>query len=149
MDPERKDAIIRFDASGRAVKVTKHPLSAVSESTEIGLHVAVNGLGRIYASGITGYVYIFTPEGKYVSRFGGRGNSAGSITQASHIAVDGRGRVYVCMWGGIKVFDADGAPLGAIEAIAIDNHDRLFALQRGSIAMFELPGGYGGRATCT
>ncbi|HVZ40160.1 MAG TPA: hypothetical protein VHI13_12855 [Candidatus Kapabacteria bacterium] len=146
VDPESRDAIIRFDAAGRAVKVMKHPISTVSESTEMGLHVAVNGLGRIYASGITGYIYIFTPEGTYLNRFGGRGSSAGSITRASHIAVDGRGRVYVCTWGGIKVFDADGAPLGTIEAkgsidaIAIDNHDQLFALQRGSIAKYELPG---------
>ena len=53
-------------------------------------------------------VFKFSPEGKFLNRFGGSGDQPGQFRAAHAIAVDGKGRVFVSDIKGIQVFDSDG-----------------------------------------
>jgi DNA-binding beta-propeller fold protein YncE len=104
-----RDDIVRFDPSGRVSKVVRAAVSGQTDESELDLRVAVDGLGNIYALGtFTSSVFKFTPEGRYVNRFGGRGEQPGQFRAPHAIAVDNQGRVYVSDSKGVQVFDKDG-----------------------------------------
>ncbi len=87
---------------------------------ELDSHVAADGLGNMYIVGSFNYLVLkFSPDGKFVNRFGGRAenpnsNEPGKLSTPNAIAVDGYGRVYVSDFWDIKVFDSDGAYLKKI-----------------------------------
>ena len=54
-------------------------------------------------------VFRFSPEGKYLARFGGQGREPGQYGPPSAIATDPRGRVYVCeSFDRLHVYEPDG-----------------------------------------
>ncbi|HEX8394639.1 MAG TPA: NHL repeat-containing protein [Longimicrobium sp.] len=128
--------------------LASHELKTVVGDDDVWAErVAVAGDGRLYVlDQRTGEVYRLTPEGRFVDRFGGRGEGAGSLQSPMDLAVDGRGRVYVSD-SGIQVFDPEGRHLGgfgghaAIFGLAISDRDDLFASDRNAhqIARFRLP----------
>jgi DNA-binding beta-propeller fold protein YncE len=104
-----RDDIVRFDAAGRVTKVIRAAVSGQTDESELDLRVAVDGLGNIYALGtFTDSVFKFTPDGRFVNRFGGRGEQPGQFRAPHAIAVDNQGRVYVSDFKGVQVFDKDG-----------------------------------------
>ena len=104
-----RDDIVRFDSSGNAIKTIREAISSASGDSELNTRVAVDGLGNIYALGtFNSAVFKFTSDGKFVNRFSGPGDQPGQVRAPSSIAVDGKGRVYICDIKGIQVFDADG-----------------------------------------
>jgi hypothetical protein len=110
------------------------------------LRVAVDGTGNIFAlyalGGVNGEhwyddedlaVFRFSPEGKYVNRFGGGGHEPGQFGVPSGIAVDNQSRVYVCeTFNKIHVYTADGRYLQtlkaphSVEAMAFDSQNNLY-----------------------
>ena len=103
------DNIVRFNSSGNATLTIPKAISTVADRAELDTSVAVDGLGNIYALGsFTSAVFKFSPEGKFLNRFGGSGDQAGQFRAAHAIAVDGKGRVLVSDIKGIQVFDSDG-----------------------------------------
>lgn len=110
------DQIVRFDPAGKTTLVIRKAVSSQSDRPEPMLHIAVDGLGNIYAmSTFANTVYKFTVDGKYVSRFGGEGDEPGQFRMPASIAVDGQGRVYVSDFRGIQVFDPTGRYIGLIK----------------------------------
>jgi DNA-binding beta-propeller fold protein YncE len=104
-----RDDIVRFDAAGRVVKVIKSAISGQTDSSELQTRVAVDGAGNIYALGtFSNAVFKFSPDGRFVNKFGGEGSGAGQFRAPLSIAVDHRGRVYVSDFKGVQVFDGDG-----------------------------------------
>jgi DNA-binding beta-propeller fold protein YncE len=104
-----RDDIVRFDASGKVVRVIRNAVSSNSDGPELSMKIAVDGLGNIYALGSTqDTIFKFAPDGRFVTRFGGRGGEPGQLRAPHGIAVDGRGRVYVSDSKGIQVFDSNG-----------------------------------------
>ncbi|MCP4541283.1 MAG: hypothetical protein GY832_29475 [Chloroflexi bacterium] len=113
-----RDDIVRFDAQGNTILTIPAAISEQSGDKELDTRVAVDGLGNIYALGsFNDAVFKFTPDGKFVSRFGSKGNDPGQFRAPRAIAVDGQGRVYVGDSKGVQVFDADGR---YIDVIAVD-----------------------------
>jgi hypothetical protein len=111
-----RDDIVRFDAQGNAVLTIQSAISEQSGDSELDTRVAADGLGNIYALGtFNNAVFKFTPEGKFVNRFGGGGDEPGQFRAPFSIAVDGQGRVYVGDFKGIQVFDGDGRYLDLIK----------------------------------
>lgn len=103
------DDIVRFDSSGRTTRVIKKAISGQTDRSELNMRVAVDGLGNIYALGTFNEAVLkFTPEGRFVNKFGGSGEGAGQFRAAHAIAVDGQGRVYVSDFKGVQVFDGEG-----------------------------------------
>ncbi|MGZ5437835.1 MAG: hypothetical protein ACXWID_18480 [Pyrinomonadaceae bacterium] len=103
------DNVVRFNSSGNATLTIPKAISTIADRAELDTRVAVDGLGNIYALGrFAEAVFKFSPEGKFLNRFGGAGNEAGQLRAAHTIAVDGKGRVFVSDIKGIQVFDSNG-----------------------------------------
>ena len=114
------DNVMRFNSSGNATLTIPKAISTVADRSELNTRVAVDGLGNIYALGtFAEAVFKFSPEGKFLNRFGGGGDGAGQLRAAQAIAVDGKGRVFVSDIKGIQVFDSDGRYLTVFKADGI------------------------------
>jgi streptogramin lyase len=76
--------------------------------------IAVDGTGHIYVlDSQEDAILRFAPDGRFINRFGGRGNQPGQLRGPHAIAVDGQGRVYVSDFGrAVEVFDGGGRYIG-------------------------------------
>lgn len=100
--------------------------------------VAVAGTGDVYVlDRVSDEIYRFGPDGRFMDRFGGRGEGAESTSSPEDVAIDGRGRVYVSDLGeGIRVFDAGGRYIGefggreVVFGLEIDDRDQVFGAFR-------------------
>lgn len=142
-----RDDIVRFDSNGTVVKTLPAAISSVSGDSELSMRVAIDGLGNIYALGrFNNAVFKFTPEGKFVNRFGGAGDQPGQLRAAYCIAVDGKGRVYVGDTKGIQVFDENGRYLtvfkseGSPSGMVFNDNNELFVVARDHVVKFALRG---------
>jgi DNA-binding beta-propeller fold protein YncE len=111
--------------------------------------LAVSGAGDVYvADRVSGEVYRLDPGGRFVDRFGGRGDRPDNLRSPADLALDGRGRLYVSDLGtGIKVFSADGHFLDAfggsavVFGLAVTDRNELYAAYRNDhqVVKFRLP----------
>jgi len=109
------DTIVRFNQDGGVMMTISRAINSISDDAELDAKIAVDGVGNIYALGIFNEtVYKFSPNGKYISRFGGEGDEEGQFSAAYVLAVDNQGRIYVSDMKGIQVFDANGRYLDLI-----------------------------------
>jgi sugar lactone lactonase YvrE/DNA-directed RNA polymerase subunit RPC12/RpoP len=110
------DDIIRLNAEGKVVQTIRKAISTVADRSELNTRLAIDGLGNIYALGsFTSGVFKFSPDGKFLNRFGGSGSQPGQLNSVNGIAVDGKGRVFVSDSKGIQVFDSDGRYLAVFK----------------------------------
>jgi hypothetical protein len=135
-----------WTASGSADVVHLSRTGAVLRRTDLQQSVddaaparlVVSGKGEVYAlDRWTFEIYRLDAAGKFVDRFGGKGDGPEQFRWATDLAIDGRGRVYVTDVGrGIRVFDAAGHfvdSFGGREVVfgmAFDDHDGLYTAQR-------------------
>lgn len=109
------DNIVRFDANGKVIQTINDVFSSQTDENEMIMTVAVDGLGNIYALGaINEEVFKYSPQGKFITRFGSSGDEPGQFRAVEDIAVDGQGRVYVSDIKGVQVFDPNGRYLATI-----------------------------------
>ena len=134
---KNSDDIVRFDAQGNTILTMYEAISSQSGESELAIRVAVDGLGNIYALGtFNSGVFKFTPDGKFVTRFGSAGGEPGQFRAPHSIAVDGQGRVYVSDSKGVQIFDAGGRYLDLIEVdgpafgLAFNDRNELFVAVR-------------------
>ena len=140
-----RDDIVRFGPNGQVANTIRAAISSASGDSELDTRVAVDGLGNIYALGtFNAAVFKFTPQGKFVTQFGGAGEQPGQFRAADSIAVDGKGRVFVGDVKGIQVFDNNGRYLqvfksegGASSMVFIDNNE-LFVVGRRHVIKYTL-----------
>jgi ribosomal protein L7/L12 len=143
----RGETILRFDGQGALDLTIPAAISTVSGDSELDARLAVDGLGNIYALGtFNNAVFKFSPEGKFITRFGSDGDEPGQFRAPSAIAVDGKGRVYVSDFKGIQVFDSEGRYLDKIDGegfvfgLWIANNNQLFAVSnQPKVYIYNLP----------
>jgi len=140
-----RDDLVRFDSEGKVTRTIRGAISTVADRSELDTRVAVDGLGNIYALGtFTNAVFKFSPEGKFLNRFGGQGQQAGQFSAAHAIAVDGKGRVFVSDTKGVQVFDADGRylsvfkPEGVASGMIFTDQNELLVVARTKVFKFAL-----------
>ncbi len=138
-----RDDLVRFDSSGRVIRTIPAAISSASGDSELNTRVAIDGAGNIYALGtFNEAVFKFTPEGRFVNRFGGSGDQPGQMRAASALAVDGKGRVFVSDIKGIQVFDANGRFLrmfkneGAASGLVFNDRGELFVAAREQVIKY-------------
>ena len=136
----RGDNIVRFDSNGRTVRTIRDAISQQTDSAELETRVAVDGLGNIYALGtFNNAVFKFTPEGKFINKFGGSGDQPGQFRAPDAIAVDGQGRVYVSDINRVQVFDANGRYIdqfkagGVASGMVFNDKNELFVASRSKV----------------
>ena len=140
------DDIVRFDAHGSAVKTIKEAISSVTDRSELNHRVAIDGSGNIYALGtFNSAVFKFSPDGKYMNKFGGDGDKPGQFRAPQAIAVDGKGRVYVSDIKGVQIFDADGRFLqvfrpggGGASGMVFNDKNEMFVVDRTKVVKVAL-----------
>lgn len=140
--------LVQFDPFGKVTRVITSVVSDQTDLAERELHLAVDGLGNLYALSRYSYaVFKFSPEGKFVNRFGSRGNSAQPdqfSLGVSAIAVDNQGRVFVVDSNRVLVFTAEGRYLAtfAIDssayAMVFDDKNGLWLAESDKVSKFDL-----------
>jgi DNA-directed RNA polymerase subunit RPC12/RpoP len=108
--------LIKLDPSGDQLWRQVGFIAQIDKKiTSSGERLAVDGIGYTYVVNQSGgQVYKFDPDGKYVDRFGGRGDGPGQLSSPSSIAIDPKGRIFINNSGSIDIFDADGNYLDEI-----------------------------------
>jgi len=131
------DDIVRFDSSGNAVRTIAKAISSASGRSELNMRVAIDGLGNIYALGtFNNAVFKFGPDGRFINRFGGKGDKSGQFRAPQAIAVDGKGRVFVSDINGVQIFDGDGRYVnefkveGSASGMVFNDNNELFIASR-------------------
>jgi hypothetical protein len=142
---KNRDDIVRFNSSGQVVRTIRAAISSVTDDSELDTHVAVDGLGNIYALGtFSNAVFKFSPDGRFITRFGDEGDQPGQFRAPSAIAVDGKGRVYVSDFKGIQVFDGNGRylkvfdPAGTASGMIFNDRNELFIAARKHVLKYSL-----------
>ena len=134
------EVLLRLDANGTVLARYPNPVSAQTPkrpANAMTIKPAMDGLGNIFLLNTDDYaIYKFTPDGKFVNKFGSVGTGVGQFESwAHHIAVDNQSRVYVTDFKGIKVFDSNGAYMdsmsdsfarGAVEMRISDKNEIYF-----------------------
>jgi DNA-directed RNA polymerase subunit RPC12/RpoP len=142
------DELVLIGGDGRAARRTHRFVSSLLDKRlEVeALRVAAGAGGEAYAlyaiGGVSGEhwyddediaVFRFSPESKYLSRFGGQGREPGQYGPPTALAADARGRVYVCeSFDKVHVYEPDGRYVRtlkvphAVEALAFDAQDNLY-----------------------
>src|SRR5437763_12404229 len=138
-----RDDIARLDSSGRVTRVIRAAISGQTDESELNARVACDGTGQIYALGtFNNAVFKFSPDGKFLTQFGGDGDQPGQFRAPDSIAVDNQGRVYVGDFKGVQVFDANGRYIGLIKVhgaasgLAFDDKNNLWVVARAQVYRF-------------
>ncbi len=114
------ETLLRFDSSGRLQWVVEDAVSSASGDSELDSHAAADGLGNIYVLGtFNNGVFKFSPEGKFLARWGSAGDEAGQLRAPNAIAVDGQARVFVSDIRGIHIFESDGRFVRTIQDVRV------------------------------
>jgi hypothetical protein len=112
------DQVVRFGANDEVELTISEAVSGQTGRNELNLRLAVDGLGNIYVMGrINRVVCKFSPDGRFINRFGSTGDEPGQFRAITAIAVDGQGRVYVSDIKGVQVFDENGRYLETFSTI--------------------------------
>lgn len=141
-----RDDLVRFDRDGQVTNVIKGIISSQTDNLALNNKLAVDTQGNIYVldTEFENAVFKFSPQGKYLNRFGSQGNGKGQWNVAWSIATDSHGRVYVGETDGILVFDATGSYVDTIangqasaDDMAFDAQDHLWVVTRDQVNEFQ------------
>jgi streptogramin lyase len=139
------DNIVRIDRSGQTSKVIHSAVSGQTDRSELEIRVAVDGLGNVYGLGtFNDAVFKFSPDGRFLTQFGGDGDEPGQFRAPGAIAVDDQGRVYVADFKGVQVFDPNGRYLntikvkGAASGLAFNGRGELLVVARTHVFKFNV-----------
>ena len=132
---KNRDDLIRFDRNGQISLLVENAIRNVTDDSEMEMKVAVDGTGNIYALAYFNEgVFVFAPDGKYISRFGSRGDAEGQFTSPRAIAVDNLGKIYIADFPGVMIYASDGRYLdtlpvgGAVMGMAFDDQNNLYVV---------------------
>jgi ribosomal protein L7/L12/outer membrane protein assembly factor BamB len=140
-----RDDLIRFDQNGGIDLWVQNAIANVTGDSEMDMRVAVDGSGNIYdLAYFNESVFIFSPEGKYISRFGSRGDEDGQFTSPRSIAIDNLGKVYIADFPGVMIYASDGRYLdtlqvnGAVMGMTFDDQNNLYTVVNNQVLRFDL-----------
>lgn len=116
-----QDDLARLDSAGK--EIAYYPQIITSRpggKAPFRLKVAVDGLGTIFVlQDDEGAVYKYTPDGKFVTKFGAKGKLPDQFdTGVNLIAVDNQSNVYVNDWSQLFIFDANGRFIKTIDVFS-------------------------------
>ena len=140
---QSRDDVVKISPSGEVRQVIRAAVSGQTDRSELSIRVAADGVGNVYALGeFNDAVFKFSPEGRFLTRFGGDGDEPGLFRAPSAIAVDNQGRVYVADFKGVQVFDPNGRYIdvikvkGAASGFAFNDRGELLVVARTAVWKF-------------
>jgi streptogramin lyase len=139
-----QDNVVKLDSSGQVKQGIEKAVSGQTDRSELSIRVAADGVGNVYALGeFNDAVFKFSPEGRFMTRFGGDGDEPGLFRAPGAIAVDNQGRVYVADFKGVQVFDPNGRYLelikvkGAASGLVFNDKNELLVVARTAVYKFQ------------
>lgn len=130
-------AFVRLDQDGQVNLYVERPVRGQTGEPANIVDITRDGLGNMYAlDSFSDLVFIFDREGKYINRFGGKGDQPGQLSSPRALAADGQGHIYVGDSDGVQVFDSNGRHLNSIEcsrsifSMDVDDQGYLYVLDR-------------------
>ena len=131
-----------FDLQGRLIGELGHGKGSAEGQFLFPTYASVDKQGNVYITDtLNSRVQVFDAEGKYVKRFGERGNSWGMFDKPKGVATDTFGNVYIVDsgWSNVQIFNQKGQVLlffggrgpypGMLQnpsPIAIDGKNRIY-----------------------
>ncbi len=110
------DDILKFSPDGELEFVLREAISSQSGDSELDTQVAVDGAGNIFAYGsFNGSFFKFSPNGRFLNRFGSEGDHPGQFTSPASFCTDRMGRIWVSDFNDLIVFDNDGTYLATFQ----------------------------------
>jgi len=104
-----RDDIIKFAPDGSIDFVIREAISSQTGDSELDTDISVDGMGNIFAYGsFNESVFKFSPQGRFLNRFGSDGDRPGQFTSPSSMCTDPQGRLWVSDFGDLIVFDNNG-----------------------------------------
>lgn len=147
------EELVQINSSGKTVRRVAgfHSRAAETEIPPHAIRLAVDGASNIFAVYALGDVYgeysyddedlmtfKFTPEGKYVNKFGGEKGMPAAI------AVDNQSRVYIATsHDGVRVYNNNGNEIKTVAAspwltsFALDRENNLYVLTNEKVIKFK------------
>lgn len=129
------DDLALLNADGSVDWIIQDAIESIAGESELSSYLSGDGLGNFYLAGsfVSG-VFKYSPDGKYLNRFGSGGDDTGQFRAINAIAVDSQGRIYVSDIKGILVFSPDGQYLrtinvpGVVFGMDFGQDDRLYTV---------------------
>ncbi|OPL19394.1 MAG: hypothetical protein AVO35_10945 [Candidatus Aegiribacteria sp. MLS_C] len=110
------DDILRFHPDGSLDFVLREAVSTQGGEWEMDPSVIVDGGGNIFVYGsFNGSFFKFSPNGRFLDRFGSSGDRPGQFTSPVGFCTDPMGRVWVSDFGDLLVFGNDGTYLATLD----------------------------------
>jgi hypothetical protein len=143
--------LIRLDANGQTIWRQVDFIEKIDKDAPSGiLKLAVDGLGNSYTIAMNGgTVYKYGPEGVYLDRFGGKGESDSQFQSPQNISIDGQGHVYITDTNGVLIFDTNGnfinllpwdPNLGVMRDAVVDSSGNIIVVTiKGQVAKYPSP----------
>ena len=129
------DDLAVLNPDGTIEWMVKDAIESVAGESELSAYLGGDGLGNFYLAGsFVSSVFKYSPDGKYLNRFGSGGDDTGQFRAINAIAVDSRGRIYISDIKGIMVFNPDGQYLrtinvpGVVFGMDFGQDDRLYTI---------------------
>ncbi len=111
-----RDDIIKYSPDGSIDFLLEAAISGQSGDSELDTDITVDGFGNIFAYGsFNGSVFKFSPDGRFLNRFGSDGDRPGQFTSPSCFCTDPQGRLWVSDFGDMIVFDNNGTYLDTFD----------------------------------
>ena len=136
-----RDDLVRFSAQGKIASTIPSFISGQTGDLALDNYIAVDGLGKIFALS-DGVIYVFSPDGKYLNKFGSIGDQPGQFNSPSAISVDGQDQVYIGDMDTVHVYSADGRfitdfPLqSSAGSMVLDEQGNLWVLGGGKVTEY-------------
>ena len=138
-----RDDLIQFDGQGQITATLPSFISGQTGDLALDIDIAVDGLGKIFALSENA-VYVFSPDGRFLNKFGSEGDQPGQFSWPSAIAVDGQDRVYIGDTQMIHVYSADGRFIDefptqdSVTSMVVDEQGNLWVLGGGRVTQYVL-----------
>ncbi len=142
-----RDDLVRFDGAGQVTQVVRGIISDQTGDPEGDNRPALDGLGNLYIAGgdFEPAVYKFTPEFKFVTRIGSKGEAPGQFSSLRAIAVDNQGRIFVADSRRVQVFESNGRYLDQFQVdeapntMVFNDKNELFVLTSAQVLKIGIP----------
>ena len=140
-----RDDLVMFNPQGKIALTIQSFISGQTGDLALDTYLAVDGLGNIYALSDS-VIYKFSPDGKYVNKFGSMGDQPGQFHFPNAIAVDGQGNIFVSDMDNIDIFSSDGRFVTSFptqssgDMMAFDQKGALWVVSRDKVTEYKVSG---------
>jgi hypothetical protein len=108
--------LVRLNPDGSLVWMVEDAIGSISGESDTGGRLGIDGNNTFYLAGrFVESVFVYSPEGKYLNRWGSDEDDGGVIDFIRAIDIDSQGRIIVCDNGELEIFNSDSSFIEQID----------------------------------